>query len=138
MSYTKRPLNQEEINNVLPILVKALLKTSPLKPLKAPQIVKGMNYLRVRDGKFKQVFTETLLRRMANHIRANQILPLIADNNGYYVSYDLRDIQAEIDSLEDRIGGILHAITGLKAIKQQIINDQINADPFGIKEDEWK
>lgn len=130
--YQKRPLNNEELNVILPILVKVLSKTSNMKTLKAPKIVEGMNNIRIRDGKFKQVFTESMLRRMTNHIRANEILPVVANNKGYYVSYHESDIDEQITSLEDRVAGINLAITGLKNLKQQIINDKINADPFGI------
>ena len=132
MSYQKRQLNAEEENVILPILVKVLKKTSHMKSLKAPEICAGMNNLRIRDGKFKQVFTESMLRRLSNYIRANEILPLIANNKGYYVSYDVRDIEDEIKSLEDRISGIQYAISGLKRYRQQLISEQINQDPCGI------
>ena len=41
MSYVKKPLNNEELNDILPILIKVLKKTSKAQSLKAPKIVEG-------------------------------------------------------------------------------------------------
>lgn len=136
--YQKKPLNNEELNVILPILIKVLKKTSPLKTIKAPKIVEGMNNIRIRDGKFKQVFTETMLRRMSNHIRSYGILPLIANNDGYYISSDIRDIDEQIKSFEDRIAGMNCAIKGLKEYKSMLYHEAELNDPFGISESEWK
>lgn len=132
----RKELNNEELNVILPILIKVLKKTSPLKTLKAPKIVEGMNNLRIRDGKFKQVFTEVMLRRMSNHIRGNGILPLIADKDGYYVSDNIADINAQIQSLEDRIKGMNWAIKGLKEYKASLLFEAEMNDPFNITD--WR
>lgn len=128
----KKPLSNEELNVILPMLIKLFKKTSRGKSITADNIVKGMNRKRIEDGKFKSVFTEAMLRRMTNHIRTNGILPLIADIKGYYLSDDINDIDAQIRSLEERIEGMKSAINGLKGYKANLQFEAQMNDPFGI------
>lgn len=128
----KKPLSNEELNVILPMLVKLFKRTSRGKSITADKIVKGMNRKRVEDGKFKSVFTEAMLRRITNHIRTNGILPLIADIKGYYLSDDINDIDAQIQSLEDRIAGMRSAINGLRNYKANLQFENEMNDPFGI------
>jgi hypothetical protein len=130
----KKPLTDEQLNVILPILIKVLNKTSPIKTITADKIVTGMNKIRIEDGRFKSVFTEILLRKLANYIRTNGILPLIADHKGYYLSDDIRDIDAQIQSLQDRIAGMNNAIHGLKNYKSQLLFKAESIDPFGIED----
>lgn len=108
------------------------MKTSPLKPIYANDIVVGMNQLRIRDGRFKSPFSEARLRRLVNHIRTWGILPLIADKRGYYVSDDINDIEAQIKSLEERIAGMESAKRGMMNYRSQLLHTKEGADPFGI------
>lgn len=128
----KKPLSQEELNVILPMFIKVLKRTSPIKTITAEKIVEGMNKKRIEDGKFKSTFTDTMLRRLSNHIRTNGILPLIADNKGYYLSDDIRDIDAQIQSFRDRIAGMESAIKGLQEYKAQLLFEAEMNDPFGI------
>jgi hypothetical protein len=128
----KKQLSNEELNVILPMLIKLFKKTFPGRSITAPEIVKGMNRKRIEDGKFKSVFTEAMLRRLTNHIRTNGILPLIADIKGYYLSDNITDIDAQIQSLEDRIEGMRSAIDGLKGYKVNLQFEAKMNDPFGI------
>ena len=58
--------------------------------------------------------TEPRLRKITNFLRSAKILPVMAMNTGYYVSYEKADIEKQIKSLEDRRDAIQCAINGLK------------------------
>lgn len=58
-------------------------------------------------------FTEARLRKFVNHIRSNSLLPLIATSKGYYCSFDVNEIKAQIKSLDERANAIHQAKKGL-------------------------
>lgn len=110
---TMKPLTEEE-KTVLPLLIEGFNLRTKENPIKSPAILKGLNKCICDRGiKCKQV-TGPRLRKLCNHIRSNSLLPLIADENGYYVSKDPKVIQTQIDSLNDRAYAILNATDGLK------------------------
>ena len=128
-------LNKEELNNVLPELIKVLKTTSTSAPLLAREIVLIMNQRRIEDGKFSKVFRDTTLRKISNYIRDNEILPLMANNKGYYLSTDINEIDAKIESFNSNIAAQTKARDGLIRYKQQILNEMelnVDKDPFGI------
>lgn len=104
-------LSEEEIL-LIPYLIKGFQTKTKENPIKAPQIVKSMNtYLNLNQINLK--FTEIKLRKCVNYIRANGLLPLIANSKGYYVSYDIEEIQNQIKSLQQRASSIMDASIGL-------------------------
>lgn len=101
-------LNDDELK-LIPILVNGFKRHDKNDPIKAPQIIKAMNSLG-----FKKKFSEPRLRKCCNYIRTNGILPLMATSSGYYTSYDPQEIQAQIQSLNERANSILKSAQGLK------------------------
>jgi hypothetical protein len=105
-------LNEEEIK-LVPILVNGFKRHGKNDPIKAPEIIKAINDKRVPLG-LKNKFSEPRLRKCCNYIRTNGILPLMATSSGYYTSYDPQEIQAQIQSLNERANSILKSAEGLK------------------------
>jgi hypothetical protein len=105
-------LNDEEIK-LIPILIKGFKCHPKEDPIKGPDIIEAINNKRQSLG-LKKKFSEPRLRKCCNYIRVNGLLPLIATSNGYYVSYDKSEIEAQIKSLEERAHSILNSANGLK------------------------
>jgi len=105
-------LNQQELE-FMPKLISGFKNHTKNNPIKAFQIVTLCNqYLIGTDKKFRM--NEPRLRKMCNYIRSNGILPLIATSEGYYISNDNSEIQAQIDSLRQRARSIDGCADGLE------------------------
>jgi hypothetical protein len=104
-------LSEDEMNLITPICEGMKLRTDK-NPIKAPQIVSGMNTFLEKSGS-KVKMTEIKLRKCVNYIRANSILPIIATSKGYYVSYDRDVLQGQIESLNQRANSIKSCADGL-------------------------
>jgi len=83
------------------------------KAVKAPEFTTYINEFLKEQG-IKLVLTEPRLRKICNFIRSHSLMPLIATSKGYYVSYDKIEIQAQIQSLEERASAILNTVKGMK------------------------
>lgn len=88
-----------------------LLKTSRSKTITGKQIVLLINTKFNLEGHLK--YNTIKLRLLINKLRQEEI-PVIGNHNGYYISYDIEDINFSIQSLESRIMGIKLAQDGLK------------------------
>jgi hypothetical protein len=98
-------------------LIPAFKKRTPNNPILACDIVKLVNANMVLDFKF----TEVRLRKIINYYRINSILPILSTKNGYYVSNDVTEIRACIESLTQRATSILETTFGLeKYIKNNL------------------
>ena len=109
--YTKE-LTVEEMK-LLPLLMSGFKKRTKENPVKAPEIIAGIN----KTGVAK--ITEPRLRKLCNFIRSKSILPLIATSNGYYISYDPDEVSRQIQSLEERASAIMESTKGLKKFLNQ-------------------
>lgn len=103
-----RELSADE-KKLLPIIIKGLLKKKVINPVKAPEIVSGIN---TRFG--RKVISQARLRKLINLIRSKGIIPVIATSRGYYVSYDKEVIKSQVRSLNERAEAIVSAADGLK------------------------
>lgn len=106
---------------IIPIVIKAFSKYTKENPIKAPEIVATFNLNREKIGYSKKL-TEPKLRKICNHIRSNGLLPLIATSQGYYVSYDQKEVNDMIRSLRERAASINRSADGLMNF----------ADKFGV------
>lgn len=96
----------------LPFVVDSFERYSKANPIKSDMIIKKFNDDRERLG-LKVKLTGVRLRKMVNQIRCKGIIPLIATQKGYYVSYDQKEIIKERESLFDRSKAINAAANGL-------------------------
>ena len=99
---------------IIPFLINGFVMHGKSNPIKAPEIVRQMNVFLVAHG-YKIKMTEPRLRRCANYIRSNSMLPLIATSEGYFVSEDRMEIERQIKSLYERASAIKSCADGLKA-----------------------
>ena len=107
-----RPLTPEEILAV-PIVIDALRgirKTNPIRS-KLLLVLVNLNLWQVYPG--HKGLVEVRLRKIINHIRMTSKLPVLANNAGYYVSFDKEDIIESILSLRVRAQSINAASNGL-------------------------
>ena len=134
-------LTKEELNIILPVIMR-LLRTKSTKnnPLYGARIVDFLN-LKKEDIGFKNAMTESKLRKCINYIRTNGLLPIIADDNGYYVSNDpivIRDMAA---SLRRRTASINAAASGLEDLankldpQEDVIKKYVSRHRYGRNED---
>ena len=105
-------LNEDE-KRLVPILIKGLSNKEKSNPVTGKQICARINAFKDTYG-LKRPFTEPRLRKICNFIRVKGILPLIATSNGYYVSYDQKEIEAQIESLNERAAAIQASAEGLR------------------------
>lgn len=99
---------------IIPFLINGFRTHGKNNPIKAPEIVRQMNTFLPTKG-YKIKMTEPRLRRCANYIRSNSMLPLIATSEGYFVSEDRTEIERQIKSLYERASAIKSCADGLKA-----------------------
>lgn len=57
------------------------------------------------------------LRKIISHIRINALAPIIATQDGYYLSYNDSDIKEQIDGLRGRIAEMEASIKGLASMR---------------------
>jgi hypothetical protein len=103
---------------IIPIVIKAFSKYTKDKPIKAPEIVATFNLNREKIN-YPRKLSEPKLRKMCNYIRSNGLLPLIATSQGYYVSYDQKEVNDMIKSLRERAASINRSADGLLKIANQ-------------------
>lgn len=106
------PLTEEELS-LVKVLVAGFRNRDKDNPIKAPQIIAAINKDRTKYN-LSQKFTGPRLRKIANYIRANGIIPLIATSKGYYCSNDWQEIGDQIYSMQQRADAILRAANGLE------------------------
>lgn len=115
-NHTKE-LTQEELR-LLPMFIKGFKNYGSTNPIKASDVVTLINsYL--SKNKIDITVTQPKLRKIANHIRTNGLLPLIATSKGYFVSRDAEVIKSQIRSLEQRANSIQRCADGLKKYVNQ-------------------
>ena len=103
---------------IIPIVIKAFSKYTKDNPIKAPEIVATFNLNREKIN-YPRKLSEPKLRKMCNYIRSNGLLPLIATSQGYYVSYDQKEVNDMIKSLRERANAINRSADGLLKIANQ-------------------
>lgn len=93
-------------------LIPAFKKRNSNNPILASEICRLVNEKMDLDFKLSEV----RLRRIINYYRVNAILPVLSTKNGYYVSNDVTEIRACIESLTQRATSILDTTFGLEKI----------------------
>jgi hypothetical protein len=111
-------LSQSELG-LIPILVKGFERRTKENPIKAPEIIEKVNGF-LKENNYGITISEPRLRKCVNFIRTNSILPLIATSKGYYCSWDLEEITAQIKSLSERSNSILNCAKGMAKFLEQI------------------
>ena len=107
-------LSEEDLKFVW-IISHSLSARDKSNPIKGPEIVSRVNsYIEAKRADIKTKLTEPKLRKICNYIRSNGIIPLIATSNGYYTSYDKRDVLLQMKSLQDRADAITNCIKGME------------------------
>lgn len=97
---------------LVPVIIRGLNLKSKANPIKGNDIVNAINANKERYGIKK--FSEPRLRKIINFIRTEGILPVIGTSNGYYISYDAEELNAQIESLTQRADAIMSSANGLK------------------------
>lgn len=103
------PLSEDE-KQFIPLIIQGLSTKSKENPIKSDVICERLN----AKYNYGCKMTGARLRKITNFIRSEGILPIIATSNGYYCSYDKREIEEQIKSLTERAEAILNSAEGLK------------------------
>jgi len=107
------PLNDYEKDVLLPVIVRGLLKrVGKSRRVSGTAIIDGMNAAHYRlDG--------PRLRKIINHIRANDIIPCLVSNaQGYFVASTASEIDECIASLQGRVDATQAIIRALQRQRQ--------------------
>lgn len=121
-------LTKEEKNIILPVVMRLLReKSTRNNPVYGKRIVDWLNFKKEEIG-FTSAMTETRLRKCINYIRTNGLLPVIADDNGYYVTNDPIVIREMAQSLRRRVASINAAAGGLEELANRL--DPTKKDPI--------
>jgi hypothetical protein len=125
-----KPLTKEEKDYILPELVKFLKKQN--KPLKSNEIVKSMEQVRIESAcLWKSKMSGVRLRKLMNWIRGNEILGVVGDDDGYFATDDIDELEKQAERMESRIESQMFQLRGTKAyIKKLKENDK--RDPLGF------
>lgn len=97
-------------------LINALKTRTKDNPILSKDIVNGVN----SKWEVKPKFTDVRLRKIINYYRTNSILPVISNKNGYYVSYNIEEIDLMTHSLTQRANSILGCVFGMKRISEKL------------------
>jgi hypothetical protein len=109
-----KPLTDEEINIILPVLIKVLKsKTNDSMTLTGKFIIDKFNQNKESIG-FKCSFSNARFMKIINHIRTNELCPIISCSTGYHITDDPEKLEACAESMEDRCESILAAATGCR------------------------
>jgi len=134
-------LTKEEQNIILPMIMRVLrTKSTKNNPLYGARIVDFIN-LKREELDIKGTMTETKLRKCINYIRTNGLLPVIADDNGYYVSNDPAIIRDMAQSLKRRVAAINAAASGLEDLANRLdpqedqVKEYVSKHRYGRNED---
>ena len=103
------PLSDDE-KQFVKIIIKGLENKTKDNPIKSDEICSKLN----EKFDFGCKMTGARLRKITNFIRSEGILPVIATSNGYYCSYDKKEIEDQIKSLYERAEAIMKSADGLK------------------------
>jgi hypothetical protein len=118
---------------LLPYLEKFLLRTNKTKPKFNDELTDELNGVveRIKEETTIEIvkINGARLRKMINHMRCNSTLPIISTSKGYYVSYEVEDINEMIISLSQRAEAIEAAANGLRYIMvQKKLTDTLGYD----------
>jgi len=130
MAFNNKPLTEEE-KNMIPKLIKVLLKTGPRKKIYSDQLIRGINERLVEFG-LTNKFSGVRLRKVINFMRSEGILPVLSSRRGYYVSYDEEELLQNIKSLRERASSIIVAADGLEYILKQKRLEDNKTDDLGF------
>jgi len=97
---------------LLPLLISGFKKHRADNPIKSDIIVKKTN-LFLKEKGIKYTISGVKIRKFANYIRTEGLLPLIATSQGYYTSTDKEEIKKQIKSLMQRANSIKASAEGL-------------------------
>lgn len=102
-------LNKYEKDVILPTIVQGLKsKIGKEKAITNKYICEKLKDIGIK-------LTDSRLRKIIHHIRANDLVPLlIATSRGYYIATDNQEIEDYIKSLEERANSILFIKNCLK------------------------
>lgn len=106
------PLTDDEMK-IMEIIKVGLAKRGKSQAIKGEDICSRINKSKEKYG-IKKGLTDARLRKITNYLRTNGILPVIATSKGYYCSYDVVEITAQIDSLMERANAIKASADGLR------------------------
>ena len=102
------PLTDDE-KKLVPIIIKGLSQRT-----RKDLAITGSLICKRINATYGTKLSGPRLRKITNFLRSEGILPVIATSNGYYVSYDEKEIRTQIESLSQRRDAIDTAINGLK------------------------
>ncbi len=103
------PLSDDE-KQFVPLIIQGLSTKTKENPIKSDSICEKLN----EKYNYGCKMTGARLRKITNFIRSEGILPVIATSNGYYCSYNKKEIEDQINSLYERAEAIRNSADGLK------------------------
>lgn len=113
-----QPLNDYERDTLLPVIVRGLQnKIGADKVITGSKIIRCMKYHGYKlDG--------PRLRKIINHIRANELVPcLVSTSAGYYVATSADEVDDCIASLQGRVNAIQANIDALEQQRDKYFNN---------------
>lgn len=105
-------LTKEEIemsNKIIALLHEKATKENPLNTFWILKEINGKPDL----FNAKEKLTGVRLRKIFNAIRSRGVAPIIGTSKGYYITNDLKEIQKQITSFDNRISAMQSAKRGL-------------------------
>jgi hypothetical protein len=84
------------------------------------EAVRGSEICRMIEADTGHQLKESRLRKITNFLRSDAILPICATSKGYFVSYDVEQLESQIRSLSQRRDAIDNSIDGLTVILNKI------------------
>ena len=100
--------------SLLPVIAVSLQGRTIATPIKEPEIIAAVNCWLQAKGIYKTI-SGVRLRKIVGQLRIHSVLPIIATQHGYFVSFDPAVIKKQINSLHERAAAIAACAYGLKA-----------------------
>lgn len=102
-------MKNELIEKVIPAIESILRKTDKSKSLYSDEIIKMIN----TKVELEKPLTQIQFRQCINYMRRNKVLPIMAGSNGYYITDDIEQMAAQVESFNSRIKALEQARDGI-------------------------
>lgn len=109
-------LTEHEKQNVVPMLLDTLSNTHEGNKYSSKMLIRWFDACRMN-------ITDVRIRKMVNYIRVMNLAKpyvLIGTSKGYFLTKDLKVVDAQIESLQGRIDSQLAVIDAFKAQKENL------------------
>lgn len=100
--------------------IQSFVETALRKCVDEKNAMKGKNLVEIINHRIASEYdpkaakmTEVKLRKFVNYLRSNGFMPICATSKGYFISFENKVLQLQVQSLKERMSAMGSAANGL-------------------------